>query len=186
MRKLKTLHQRIVDNQDPQKAIHNTRKAHEKQHTRIRKRVSRIIEQEHSYFMTFTLSNDYLDLKHSTHIKKITETLASGSVIDYLLNNDYGDKNNRLHYHAVACFNCQLDYTMIQKIYQYGALDIKKVYKKDTKSISEYIQKLKNHAIKKTTAYITYKRLPKYPLNHQFKEFLYETRSTDTNSRETQ
>lgn len=185
MRKLKTLHQRITDNQEPQKAIDNTRKAHEKQHTRIRKRVSRIIEQEHSYFITFTLDNDHLELRQQTHIKKITETLASGSVIDYLLNNDYGHKTNRLHYHAVACFNCQLDYTILQEIYQYGSLDIKKVYKKDTKSISEYIQKLKNHAIKKSTAMITYKRLPKYPQNNYFKEFLYEIRSTDSISRET-
>jgi len=175
MKKLKTLQDRINENQDPQKAIKNTRRSHEKQHTNIRKRVAKIIAQEHSYFITFTLDDQHLNLKQNTHIKKITETLASGSVIDYLLNNDYGDKTNRLHYHAVCCFNCQLDYSTMQKIYQYGALDIAKIIKKDLKSISEYIQKLKNHAIKKSTAMITYKRLPKYPINHTLKELLYET-----------
>jgi CRISPR/Cas system-associated endoribonuclease Cas2 len=186
MRKLKTLQQRIVDNQDPQKAIYNTRKAHEKQITNIKKRVSRIIDEEHSYFITFTLHDKALKLSQRTHIKKITETLASRSVIDYLLNNDYGDKNNRLHYHAVACFNCQLDYTTFDKIYQYGAINIKKIHNKDNKSISEYIQKLKNHAIKKTTAILISKKMPKYPSKINYKEFLYETRSTDSTCRENQ
>lgn len=172
---MKTLIQRIEENQEPQKAIKNTIKSHEKYHTRVRKRVARIIDQEHSYFITFTLDNKHLALKERTHIKKITDTLASGSVIDYLVNNDFGDKNNRLHYHGVACFNCQLDYTKLQEIYQYGALQIDKIYNKDLKSISEYILKLTNHAVKKTTAKIWRKKLPVYPRNFDIKELLYET-----------
>jgi hypothetical protein len=181
MRKLKTLIQRIEEEQEPQKAINNTIRSHEKQHTNVRKRITRIIEQEHSYFITFTLNDKHLHKKQRTHIKKITEALAKVSVIDYTLNNDYGDKTNRLHYHAVACFNYQLDYTIIQKIYQYGTLDIKKIINKDIKSLSEYIQKLKNHALKKSVYMLTYKRLPKYPINHTLKELLYETRSTSPN-----
>ena len=175
MRKLKTLIQRIEEEQEPQKAIKNTIRSHEKQHTNVRKRITRIIEQEHSYFITFTLNDKHLKLKERTHYKKITEALAKVSVIDYIVNNDYGSTNNRLHYHGVVCFNCQLDYTILQGIYQYGTLDIRKIIKKDVKSLSEYIQKLSNHATKKSTYSMIRKRLPKYPINHTLKELLYET-----------
>ena len=185
MKKYKTLIQRIEENQEPQKAINNTRKAHEKRTTTLRHRVSRIIEQEHSYFITFTLNDKHLKLKERTHYKKITETLASGSVIDYILNNDYGSTTNRLHYHGVACFNCLPNYSILQDIYQYGTLDFKKIIKKDIKSLSEYIQKLANHATKSSTYSMLRKKLPKYPINHTLKEFLYETWCTSPNRWET-
>ena len=172
---MKTLRQRLDENQEPQKAINNTIKSHQKFYTRIRKRIKRILDQEHVYFMTFTLNDRSLNKTQRTHIKKITETLVSGSVIDYVLNNDYGDKYNRLHYHCVACFNFQLDYTTIIDIYKYGAVNIREIVKKDLKSISEYILKLTNHAVKKTTAKIWRKQLPKYPKIQGLKELLYET-----------
>lgn len=181
---MKTLKQRLEENQEPQKAINNTIKSHEKFYTRIRKRVKRIIQQEHSYFMTFTLKDQALDLHQRTHIKKITETLASLSVIDYVLNNDYGDKNNRLHYHCVACFSFQLDYTTFYETYKYGAVNCRAIIKKDLKSITEYLLKLTNHALKKTSAKIWRKRLPKYPKIEGLKELLYEDTSRDTDSEE--
>lgn len=172
---MKTLRQRLDENQEPQRAINNTNKSSEQFYTRIRKRIKRILTQEHVYFMTFTLNEKSLNLKQRTHIKKITETLASRSVIDYVLNNDYGDQNSRLHYHCVACFNFQLDYTMIYDIYKYGAVNVRQIVKKDLKSIAEYILKLTNHATKKTTAKLWRKRLPKYPKIQGLKELLYET-----------
>ena len=172
MKQKKTLKDRLQQQQPPQKAIYNTIKASEKSHTRIRKRLTRIIQEQHAYFLTFTLDNQHLNLKQPTHIKKITQALAQAYVIDYSLNNDYGDLNNRLHYHCIACFNLPLNYTTIQNEYQYGALNIKPIIKKDIKSLSEYIQKLKNHSIKKTTFFLTYKRAPKYPLKMNAKEIL--------------
>lgn len=171
----KTLLQRIEQKQEPQKAIYNTRKAHEKRTTTLRQRVERIIQQEDSYFITFTLNDKHLYLKERSHYKKITQALSQAHVIDYIINNDYGNTNNRLHYHGVVCFNCQLDYTILQAIYQYGTLDIKKIIKKDVKSLSEYIQKLSNHATKKSTYSMIRKKLPQYPKNHTLKELLYET-----------
>ena len=175
MKQKKTLKDRLKEQQPPQKAIYNTIKSSEKSHTRIRKRITRIIEEQHAYFLTFTLDNEHIQFTQRTHIKKITQALAQAYVIDYSLNNDYGDINNRLHYHCIACFNLPLNYTMIQHEYQYGALNIKPIIKKDLKSLSEYIQKLKNHSIKKSTFFLTFKRAPKYPLKMNAKEILYET-----------
>ena len=84
MRKLKTLMQRIEEDQEPQKAIKNTIRSHEKQHSNVRKRITRIIEQEHSYFITFTLNDKHLHKKQRTHLKKITEALAKVSVIFFM------------------------------------------------------------------------------------------------------
>ena len=172
MKQKKTLKDRLQEQQSPQKAIKNTIQADQRSHSRTRKRITRIIQEQNAYFLTFTLDNEHLNLKQSTHIKKITQALTKAYVIDYSLNNDYGDTNNRLHYHCIACFNLPLNYTMIQHDYQYGALNIKPIIKKDIKSLSEYIQKLKNHSIKKSTFFLTFKRAPKYPLKMNAKEIM--------------
>jgi hypothetical protein len=172
MKHLKTLKQRLQEEQQPQKAIYNTIKSHEKHNTRLNKRITRILDTEHAYFITFTLDDAHINLKQKSHIKKITQALSQANVIDYTLNNDYGDLTNRLHYHCIATFSLPLNYTTIQQDYQYGALNIKKIINKDIKALSEYIQKLKNHTIKNSVHFITYKRSPKYPLKHNAKEIL--------------
>lgn len=172
---MKTLTQRIEEGQPIQRAIYNTRNAEEKRYTKLRKRVSKIIDQPYSYFMTFTLTDKHLDLTPKTHVLKIKEALARASYIDYILNNDYGDQTDRLHYHCVCAFSYQLDYNTIIEIYKYGAVNIKPVIRKSTSAISEYILKLTNHAKKKTTSRRWIPRYTYYPKNTNLKELLYET-----------
>jgi hypothetical protein len=164
----KTLQQRLKT-QELEKAVTNTLKSERKRRSNISKRVKKMIEQKHAYFMTFTLSDKHINKKQDTHVRKIKEALSHASTIDWVFNNDYGDQTERLHYHAVTCTPLQLDYTKIIQIYKYGAVNIKEITKKDVKSISEYLQKLSNHALKKSVIKIWRKQNPKYPRTEEFK-----------------
>ena len=163
----KTLQQRL-QTQELQQAVKNTLKSERKRRANISKRIKKMIEQKHAYFMTFTLSDEHINKKQDTHIRKIKEALRHASTIDWVINNDYGDQTDRLHYHVVTCTPFQLDYTMIISIYKYGAVNIREITTKTPKSVYEYIMKLSNHAQKKSVAKIWRKQNPKYPRLEEF------------------
>jgi len=154
---VKTLKQRIEEGQRTAKAVENTIRAEQKRHSKIKKRIAFILEQPFSYFITFTLTNDYLNLKFNTYTKKIRQSLKASKL--WIANSDYGSKNDRLHFHVVACYTDQLDYNTILSVWQYGNVDFKPIIRKDEKSIREYILKTTNHALKLTVGRIIYGRL---------------------------
>jgi hypothetical protein len=106
----------------------------------------------YTYFFTYTLSDDALDnTTQDQHIKKIRATLPKAT--SYLINNDYGDQTQRLHYHAMASFSYEYDTTLLN-IYQYGYTQAKRINEPNAKALYEYILKLTNHATKKSVAKI--------------------------------
>lgn len=155
---MKTLEQRLLEGQDLQKAIINLNKSYEKMNARLKKRLERLLKDEFVYFITFTIAPDYYNEQdYNKYLRKIEKAL--GSALGWVLNSDYGSENGRLHFHAVASFKGQLDYNTINSIYHYGAVNFKRIYNKNEKSIREYLMKTFNHATKQTAGKIHYSRL---------------------------
>ena len=148
----KTLNERLESNPyQIQKAVNNTIKSEHRFRSRIKKRVETIITSGHAYFFTFTLNDNALNMTERYHIKKIKATLSQATL--YLINNDYGDKTQRLHYHALVSFNHEYDTTFNDK-YQLGFINIRNITELNPKAIYEYIMKLSNHTTKKSVAKI--------------------------------
>lgn len=155
----KTFHERLHDNDNvlTQRIIYNTIKSDEKYKSRIKKRVETMLTSQYSYFFTYTFNNESIDTTtEKQHIKKIRATLPEAT--SYLINNDYGDQNNRYHYHAMASFSHEYDITLLD-IWQYGYTYLEPITKPNAKALYEYILKLTNHAIKKSVAKIWRSRI---------------------------
>jgi len=153
---MKTLDDRLQEGQPIQKAIINLNKSYQRRDSRLKKRLENILQNEYTYFITFTIAPKNYGLKYNTYLRKIKEALGHAS--SWVLNSDYGDKNGRLHFHAVATFELQLDYTTLNAIYKYGTIDFKTIYNMNEKAIREYILKTFNHAVKQTAGKIHYSR----------------------------
>jgi len=155
---MKSLAKRIEEGQYPLQAIDNMNKAYQKRESRIKRRIERMLQSEHKYFITFTIAPEHYYLKYETILRKIKEALKEAS--EWVLNSDYGAKNERLHFHCVASFMEQLDYNIIISVYQYGSINFKPIFKADEKALREYLLKTFNHAVKQTagTTYFSRKK----------------------------
>lgn len=153
---MKTLQDRLQEGQEIQQAINNLSQSYYRRDNRLKKRLIQMLEQEHTYFITFTIAPKHYDLKYNTYLRKIKEALGGAS--DWVVNSDYGNINERLHFHCVATFNSQLDYNTLTNIYQYGAINFKLIYNTNEKAIREYLIKTFNHAVKQTAGKIHYSR----------------------------
>lgn len=156
---MKTLNDRLQEGQQIQQAITNLNKSYQRRDSRLKKRLEMMLQNQNTYFITFTIAPNYYHLKYNTLLRKIKETLQSASA--WVLNSDYGDKKERLHFHAVATFDSQLDYKTLNAIYRYGALNFKPIYNSNEKALREYLKKTFNHTVKQTTGQIYYSRKKK-------------------------
>jgi len=159
MAKRKTLVERL-EQYNTGKALRLYNESRYALNTRVKKKVKQILEYENKYFITFTLQDKYLTRDKKYLMRKIKEALSQASL--YIANEDYGSKNGRLHFHALASFNLQLDYTTkdnyVHSIWKYGNIDFMKIYNSNDEAITKYLTKLTNHAIKSTAGKIVYSR----------------------------
>lgn len=153
---MKTLKDRIEEGQDIQRAITNLNKSYQRRDGRLKKRLENMLQNEYTYFITFTIAPENYGLNYDTYLRKIKEALGRAS--GWVVNSDYGDKNGRLHFHAVATFVSQLDYTTLNDIYKYGSINYMLIYNSNEKAIREYLNKTFNHTIKQTAGRIHYSR----------------------------
>jgi len=153
---MKTLQDRLQEGQEIQQAINNLSQSYYRRDSRLKKRLIQMLEQEHTYFITFTIAPKNYGLKYNTYLRKIKEALGGASA--WVVNSDYGNINERLHFHCVASFNSQLDYNTLNNIYQYGTIDFKPIYNTNEKALREYLIKTFNHAVKQTAGKIHYSR----------------------------
>lgn len=153
---MKTLQDRLQEGQTIQKAINNLSQSYYRRDIRLKKRLQDMLEQEHTYFITFTIAPKNYGLKYNTYLRKIKEALGGASA--WVVNSDYGNINDRLHFHCVASFNSQLDYNTLNDIYKYGTIDFKPIYNTNEKALREYLNKTFNHTIKQTVGKIHYSR----------------------------
>lgn len=148
----KTAKQRYQEGQPLYKSVQNTRRSWDNYVSRIKKRIERLLELPHSYFVTFTISPEHYGNEVATYIRSIKKAL--GGAVGWLFNVDYGTMHGRLHFHAVAGYTEQLDYSILLEYYKYGAINIKPIIQKDEKSLREYLLKVVNHTIKGTAGTI--------------------------------
>lgn len=153
---MKTLNDRLQEGKQLQQAIDNLNQSYERRNSRIKKRLEKMLQQEFKYFITFTISPQNYGLKYNTYLRKIKEALASAS--GWVVNSDYGDINGRLHFHCIATFYDQLDYTILNDKYQYGSINYEPINRPNEKGLREYLNKTVNHTIKQTTGKIHYSR----------------------------
>ena len=146
----------MLEGQDAQQAIYNLNRCYEKRNSRLKKRLEKILQQEYAYFITFTIAPAHYNYAYETYLRKIKEALRDASA--WVVNSDYGDTNERLHFHAVSSFNSQLDYNTITAIYQYGAVNFRRIYSKNEKALREYLLKTFNHATKQSAGKIHFSR----------------------------
>lgn len=156
---MKTLKDRIQEGQPIQKAIINLNQSYYRRDVRLKKRLENMLQKEHTYFITFTIAPNYYDLSYNTYLRKIKKALGSAS--GWVLNSDYGSINERLHFHAVATFDDQLDYNIVNAIYQYGSVNYKPIFNKNEKALREYLLKTFNHAVKQTVGNTYFSRKKK-------------------------
>lgn len=133
------------------KDIINLRNSDYKKYNRIRNRIYNM-DLDNIWFCTWTINDNNLDKNHRRKLKE----LYSG--LNYVINVDYGAKNGRKHYHGILeCFNIPISW-------DYGFCKFIKIHFNDVDSISKYINKFTNHALKDTTISeerILYSRLKK-------------------------
>ena len=134
--------------------------------TRLRKRLSNMIESDDpTYFITFTFDDEHIDKSNDKTKRIMVSRVLRENATDYVANVDYGGTyeyidnkgqqrtaTGRIHFHAVS--NSPID----KEQWSYGFITCKEV-RKSTKqekklslgSLPAYLDKLTNHAIKKTT-----------------------------------
>ena len=155
----KTLEERL-EKYLPNKSMQLWRLSNYRAKTRLQSKVIELLEQPHAYFITFTIAPKHHGLKLNTYIRKVKEALRETS--DYVANEDYGNLNGRYHIHALACFSEQYDYTIkpntFEKIWQYGIIHFEPIYKRNDEALSNYMNKLSQHATKETAHKIIYGR----------------------------
>lgn len=153
---MKTLNDRLQEGQHIQRAITNLNKSYQRRDSRLKKRIETMLKNEFTYFITFTIAPKHYHLKYNTYLRKIKEALKNAS--GWVLNSDYGDNSERLHFHAVATFSDQLDYNIVNAIYQYGSVNFKPIFSNNEKALREYLIKTFNHTVKQTAGQIYYSR----------------------------
>ena len=123
--------------------------------SRIKKRfIFLIARYKYLYFVTFTFNDYYINLCDRSRKDLIKSSLYGfSSDIKYILNIDYGKKNERLHYHCIVATNDDSDLNSFLNDHYpcFSYTEKIRISKEDLKRTSKYINKLSNHAIKDTT-----------------------------------
>lgn len=142
------------------KRIKNSRRMQRK---KIKNHINYLMNREDysMWFLTFTIKNEKYDIKEETHRKKVIECLNK-FVEDYILNIDFGSKNERRHYHVIIATKRNLKFKEYLKDYEekIGFIGIEQIrldYKSNIK-LSAYMDKLVSHSIKVKQTYISVKK----------------------------
>lgn len=116
---------------------------------RLKSKLHKIVELYNCLFLTLTFTDGVLNTtSEKTRRVYISRFLKGLCIPFYVANIDYGEENEREHYHAIIQTNfidCHL--------YKYGIINVERI-KKDSegfKRLSNYINKLSYHAFKDST-----------------------------------
>lgn len=128
---------------------------------RVRARLRTFFASGHEvYFLTFTFNDDVLNSTNADTRKQYVRRWLSSNCLDYVANIDFGEKNGREHYHAVAL--CSSRPKMIDWSHRCGGFKCRRVNKDNSVSIQkipQYINKLSNHSTKNfSKAYLLWGR----------------------------
>ena len=123
--------------------------------SRLKKKIIYLMARhKYIYFCTFTFDDYYIKRSERTQKDLIKSSLYSfDSKIKFVLNVDYGKKNERLHYHGIIATDVSSDLREHLKIFYpcMSSCDSVPILSDDIKRLSKYINKLTNHALKDST-----------------------------------
>lgn len=129
-------------------------KARYQKASRIRKRLVYLLSRyKNIWFITFTFNNNYINKCDRTK-RDLIKMVLNTHDFKYMLNIDYGKKNEREHYHCILATNLDLDVNQFIQFYYEGGFSLSIQCKNgydDFKRLSKYLNKLTNHCIKATT-----------------------------------
>lgn len=113
------------------------------------------IYHESVYFLTLTFRDDILNNTCENTRRRYIQRILNDHCYYYCANIDFGNKNEREHYHACVVFKDNTIINLFKDLYNtnYGFCCVQRVGKtnNDKEALSKYINKLTNHAFKKTT-----------------------------------
>lgn len=122
--------------------------ANAKRVIRLNKRIEQYLNSGCCIWLTLTFTNEVLSKTTQETRKQYVRKYLKSQSCSYVANIDYGNENEREHYHAVVL----ADYVdMAQWSYGYAYTERIKNHLKSSIKISKYVSKLTNHAIKETT-----------------------------------
>ena len=145
------------------KIIENITKAYYKRLKRCRNYIKFMFNNGDVYFLTLTFRNDVLNNTKENTRRTYVQRFLNKYFYYYCANIDYGDQNEREHYHAIVCIpwfqsikdprKYVLNALTTDWLRVAGGNKCIKTGKKTTdfKRLSSYINKFTNHAFKKTT-----------------------------------
>lgn len=130
---------------------HRINDARYKRVQRIKSRVSAIIRDGNAIFLTLTFTDEVLaSTSPLTRRRYVSRFLKSNATV-YVANLDYGEDNQREHYHAIVLSD-MVNYADWRI---YGNINGKRIRNQDADitRTSKYVAKLTFHAIKKTASF---------------------------------
>ena len=105
------------------------------------------------YWCTFTISEEWIGKKTKEEFKKELQKWLKKNAKDYIANIDFGEKNERLHFHAIVA--SKENYFT----WKYGHLFVKEInIRKGTEAIARYANRFANHATKSTAQKVFHPR----------------------------
>lgn len=121
-------------------------KADLNRNVRLKNRISKYLSLGNCLFLTLTFDDSVLNnTSEDTRRQYVRKWLKKYSSY-YIANIDYGSKNEREHYHAIILYD-----RINSNEWPYGFSSVKPIRStSDYKALAKYINKLTNHAIKKT------------------------------------
>lgn len=118
---------------------------------RLKTRIELMLNSSKSvYFATFTLNDNFIELKKETLQKYLKRALKRYCPI-YVANADYGKRNGRLHFHAVLICEDVQELKSEWSLYGFSDFELCKFDNDCSVKMAKYISKLTNHALKDST-----------------------------------
>lgn len=114
---------------------------------RLRQRLSFMLENGNCIFLTLTFTDFYITLPFEQLRRYIRQYLNSLNC-HYICNADWGEKNGRLHFHAIVMLD-----NIEHSSYKYGAINFKRIYncEESSRRLAHYLVKLSQHCVKDST-----------------------------------
>lgn len=119
---------------------------------RIKSDIKPYIQGGHAIFVTLTFDDACLNRTSEKYRRELVQRYLNEQCLWYRANIDYGEKNEREHYHAIVIPVCG-DHIDCKPWWKNGAIKVKKinVEKGDLARVAKYVVKLSYHAIKKSS-----------------------------------
>lgn len=129
------------------------KKAQQRKLKRLKDKIETMITENNCLFVTMTFNNIVLASTSDKTRLRYIKSYLNEQAENYILNIDYGDKNNREHYHAII--KPKYKNKIYYSAYKYGSIKAEYIkqnrLKNQNETIEDLIERLTNHAIKDTT-----------------------------------